>query len=142
MRVLVDTNVLIAYLLKPESDLSPSRIVRAGLEKRFTFIIGSTCIAELERSVRQKSWLSSRIRETALVETVSMLRRHVEIVSSVARAGSQQISRDPDDDVVLLDAAFAEVDYLVTGDADLLTLDRFAAVRIVSPADFLAILEP
>jgi uncharacterized protein len=47
--------------------------------------------------------------------------------------------RDPDDDRVLATAVAARTDCLVTGDADLLVLDRYAGIPIVRPADFRAL---
>lgn len=141
MKALVDTNVLITYLLAPESSSTASHVIRNALHGQFAFVIGSTCIQELERSVTQKSWLASRIDRSNLDAFVGVLRQFADIVKPHERLDKEAISRDPDDDVVLLDAAFAEVDFLVTGDADLLVLEHFAGVRIVTPADFLAILD-
>ena len=54
------------------------------------------------------------------------------------RPGPWHLSRrlrcnDPDDDVILAYAATAKVDYLVSGDKDLLELKTFRGVRIVPP---------
>jgi len=48
----------------------------------------------------------------------------------------QPICRDPEDDAILACALEAEVDYLVTGDADLLELKTFKGLRIITPRDF------
>ena len=48
-------------------------------------------------------------------------------------------SRDPDDDHVLGCAVAADAQFLITGDKDLLTLDPFGSVAIVTPSQFLAI---
>ena len=47
--------------------------------------------------------------------------------------------RDSKDDHVLQLSQVGEVSFLVTGDADLLTLDPFEGTRIVSPATFTAL---
>jgi len=44
--------------------------------------------------------------------------------------------RDTDDLAVLGTCMSGSADYLITGDKDLLTLDRYEATRIVSPRDF------
>ena len=46
------------------------------------------------------------------------------------------VCRDKDDDIVLACALEAAVDYLVTGDKDLLILKKFRGIRIVTPRDF------
>jgi len=49
-------------------------------------------------------------------------------------------SRDPKDDKFLACAVEGAADYIVTGDADLLSLEKFHAVRIVRPAEFVQLL--
>jgi uncharacterized protein len=44
--------------------------------------------------------------------------------------------RDPDDDVVLATALAGESDAIVSGDQDLLILDPFRSVRVLSPTAF------
>ena len=46
------------------------------------------------------------------------------------------ISRDPDDDNVLAAAEFKKVDCIVTGDKDLLTIENYKNINILSPRDF------
>ncbi len=44
--------------------------------------------------------------------------------------------RDPDDDRILECAVSARAQYVITGDADLLELDPFRGIRILSPSAF------
>ncbi len=54
----------------------------------------------------------------------------------------RELPKDPDDIMVLECAVAAEVDYLVTGDKKhLLPMKRVRGVRIITPADFAAILK-
>jgi predicted nucleic acid-binding protein len=53
----------------------------------------------------------------------------------------EPVSRDPDDDAVLALAAAARPDLIVTGDKDLLVLDAYAGIPIVSPAEAIARIE-
>lgn len=50
-----------------------------------------------------------------------------------------QACRDPDDDKILELAVNGEADYIVTGDDDLLVMNPFRGIDIVTPAEFLAI---
>ena len=49
------------------------------------------------------------------------------------------VCRDPDDDYLLGCAAAGGVDYLVTGDADLLSVGRYRGVSIVDARQFLGL---
>lgn len=56
----------------------------------------------------------------------------------VAIAGAKLGCRDPDDDKFLETALMGKVDFLVTGDRDLLEVSSFHEIPILTPADFLA----
>ena len=51
-------------------------------------------------------------------------------------AGSRMGCRDPDDDKMLETAQMGKADVLVSGDQDLLAMDGFAGIPILSPAAF------
>jgi len=50
---------------------------------------------------------------------------------------SAPVCRDPDDDIVLATALTGRVDYIVTGDEDLLVLKSYHSVKMRSPREFL-----
>ena len=49
---------------------------------------------------------------------------------------SKRVCRDPDDDAILALAAHVEADYLITGDQDLIVLERYESTLIVTPRKF------
>ena len=51
--------------------------------------------------------------------------------------GTISACRDPKDDMVLECAVVSGAPYIITGDKDLLALDPYDGIRIVTPADFL-----
>ena len=53
----------------------------------------------------------------------------------------QPVSRDPDDDEILAAAVAGQVDLVVSGDNDLLTLKQYRSIPILSPADALGFIE-
>lgn len=48
-----------------------------------------------------------------------------------------EVSRDPDDDLVLEAAILAKAPTIVTGDKDLLSLSEYQGVRMLNPGDWL-----
>lgn len=52
------------------------------------------------------------------------------------------ICRDPDDDLILATALAAKADLLVSGDDDLLTLESYEGIEIVTPAEALRRISP
>ena len=53
----------------------------------------------------------------------------------------ERVCRDQDDNVVLATALAGQADVIVTGDADLLVLKKFRGIRILSPRQFLEVLD-
>jgi uncharacterized protein len=51
---------------------------------------------------------------------------------------AEAVCRDPDDDWVLATALAGEADAIVSGDADLLTLDSYSGVEMLSPRQFVS----
>jgi predicted nucleic acid-binding protein len=49
----------------------------------------------------------------------------------------QPVCRDPDDDQIIGAALAGNAEYVVTGDKDLLVLQTFQGINIISPRDFL-----
>jgi len=50
------------------------------------------------------------------------------------------VVRDPNDDMVIATAARAQVAYIVTRDKDLLSLQQYENITIISPEAFIAIM--
>jgi uncharacterized protein len=52
-----------------------------------------------------------------------------------------RVCRDKDDDVVLATALAGKADVIVTGDDDLIVLNKFRGIRILSPRQFLELFD-
>lgn len=126
MRVLLDTNVLIAaFIARGACSELLEHCVR-----NHTLISSKPLLQELEEKLSDKfGFTRQEIREVAV-----LLRGKTEIVEPVSL--DQSVCRDPDDDVVLATALAGECECIVTGDKDLLVLERFRQIPILAPADF------
>lgn len=139
MRVLLDANILISYLLV--SQHSPiSRIMGAALQRRFTLLMPQAVIDELVATVTRKPRLTKRIGSGPLDDLVNALLVTAELISPL-RQTIPTVSRDPKDDYLLAYALVGQADYLITGDDDLLVLGNVGGVTILRPSDFSLILE-
>lgn len=81
---------------------------------------------------------ASKITDIDAAELVRLLRKAAVFVEPQPISES---SRDPKDDVFLACAVAGGADYLVSGDEDLLVVAEIAATKIVTPRQFLQILE-
>lgn len=128
MKALFDTNVLLAAFLT--EGVCAKLLVRAR-KHHFDLVSCPFILREFERILAKKFSATKQERENAAALIADAARDIVE--PSEALSG---LCRDKDDDNVLACAAAGRVDYLVTGDKDLLALKRFREVRIVSPREF------
>lgn len=140
MRVLVDTNVLISFLLKPQEGGAIRAIFRAFVADRFTLLLPEWLINELTTSVTTKPRLSKRISTEQLHRFTALLKLSAEQIDEI-EIPIPTLTRDPDDDYILAYALVGAADYLVTGDKDLLALrDLITGLAIVTPAQFVELL--
>jgi putative PIN family toxin of toxin-antitoxin system len=125
VRLLLDTNVLVAALV--------ARGVCTDLVEhcvRQHAVVSSQSLLDELRDV-----LTRKLRQRS-VDVRAALRLFKETFTLVVPAMIEPICRDRDDDVVLATALAGECVAVVTGDQDLLILDPFRGIRVLSPADF------
>ena len=140
MRVSVDTNLFISYLIQPLADGAPTRVIRAIFEGHFDLYISETHLRELMSTVHTKPYLNSRIADFELEGFIARLRLISTIVPDIDEP-IPAITRDAGDDYLIVHAVTEQIDYLVSGDKDLLVLNDFEGVRIVTPAAFVELFD-
>ena len=135
LRIVLDTNVLVAGLAYPTS--VPGRIVGAWRGGRLDMVLSRYILAELLRVLPR---LNHRLhwREEDMLDMVDALALLADLVEPSAHAAPMVTPalRDPADGPVLGTLLASGADYLVSGDKDLLVLAPHYA--IVTPAWFWA----
>lgn len=141
MRVLIDTNVIISYLLSNVHKKGAIHEIMVGLVSgEFTLLLPETLLEEIVQTVQLKPRLSSRISPKDLQEFVTVLQEFGETIPRIDQP-IPEMTRDPKDDYLLAYAFVGVADYLVTGDKDLLVLkDIITDISIVTPRQFSDIL--
>lgn len=135
MRVLLDANLFVSYLLGPGRKGPVGAIVRAGVLGRFTLLVPAGLLEEIVGRVEGKTYLAERIRTEDMEELLDILREVGEMLPEISEP-IPAVVRDPKDDYLVAHAVLAGADYLLTGDRDLLVLSRIDNLRIVSPKWF------
>lgn len=140
MRVIIDTNVLISYLVQPGHEGAVGAVVQAALEGRFTLLMPQAVLDEVDVTVRGKPRLSKRIPIRDLELFTGLIGQFSEHIDEI-KEPFPAVTRDRNDDYLLAYARVAAADYLVTGDKDLLVLQgQISGLEIVTPSDFVEIL--
>ena len=127
-QVVIDTNVWLSGVIfggKPE------QVLRRFVDGSLIVVTSEEMLSELRRKVLQKfphyapylGALEASIREKALL----------------VQLGSQpvRVSRDPDDNIVIETALLGRAHYVISGDKDLLVVNVYNDISIVTPAEFL-----
>lgn len=132
IRVVVDTNVLVSALLSANS--IPGQAMTKAEDSGLLFASTAT-LAEIDAVLRRSRFARFLSMETLL----EFLRRYREAVRLILVSSPIRGCRDPRDDKFLEVAVYGKADVILTGDADLLALDPFQHVRIVTPLALLAL---
>jgi len=137
IRAVLDTNQYVSMALKPGG--TADQLLAAWRDERFVLVLSPQILEEivrvlryprLRRLVRLTTAEVDRLLESLLIDaelTPGHLAVHV-------------ITRDPSDNMVLACAVEGRADYIVSGDRDLLTLESYEEIPIVTPREFLQIL--
>ncbi len=137
MRVVIDTNILIRAVIRPQGTVGPVLLrLRQG---EYTLLYSWESLEELidvlnRPRIRDKYHLTDQDIQTV----VGLI-----LVRGEGVAPTERITtcRDPKDDKFLEIAVAGEADLIVSGDQDLLALHPFAGIPIVPPNAFLWMLD-
>ena len=136
MRVILDTNVLVAALIV--SDGPPHQLFEAFLNDGFILITSDTQLEELSRVTRYPA-IRSRIHPAQAGRLVNAMRS---LSVLLERLPPVSVSRDHHDDYLFAMAQAGEADYLVTGDkAGVLAVRRHGKTKIVTARKMVTILK-
>lgn len=136
LKVVLDTNQLVSSLLSTRG--LQRQLIDSWRAGMFLLMLGPGQIEEtgevLSRPRLQKKYVISREDREAFLH---LLRTDGLLLAEVPPAG---VCRDPEDDLLLGCAGAARADFLVTGDEDLLVVEKYRGVRIVRAREFLTLL--
>ena len=135
LRVVLDTNLLVSYLLTQGNTIS--RIIDSWDRGEIEVLVSPAIIEELVEVV-QRPRLRKQMTADPQVLIDLIVSEAIHTSGDLTLSGA---SRDPKDDKFLACALEGAAGYIVTGDQDLLSLESFQGVSIVRPADFVELIE-
>jgi putative PIN family toxin of toxin-antitoxin system len=136
MRAVIDAGVLISGLIRPKG--TTGNVLKALRDGSFTILYTTETILEIVDVLgREKFSQKYRIEPEDVSALINLIRLRGEAVY-----GNLEITdcRDPKDDKFLEAALAGKADCLVSGDQDLLSMNPYRSIPIVSPAVFLGML--
>ncbi len=127
MRIVVDTNVLISGVFFGGI---PQKILRASVEGRIRACASMEILNEYQEIIRE---MVCRKQGSIDVSILNPLIQSMEIVEPTSKI---EICRDPDDNKFINCARDAQAMFIVSGDKDLLVIQEFENISIVTAKEF------
>ncbi len=137
-RIVLDTNVIVSGLITATGP--PGTILTAWRDRHVDLIVSASLLREVA-DILSRPKIARTYGLTA--DAVSGILRLLDsqAIRVPGRVTIPRTARDPLDDHILACAVEGHADYVVTGDRDLLALDRFRGIPILSPAAYAALLQ-
>lgn len=127
LKVVLDTNILISAIAFGGRS---EEVLNLVLDEKIIAVSSPVLLAEFQEVYKKKFPLKSADFELTL-ESIE------EIFKIIRPKKSLKIVRDEDDNRVLEAAVEGECQYIITGDKDLLSLQKFKGIKILTPDKFL-----
>jgi len=133
IRAVIDTSILVRALIKPRGTVGP--ILQALRDAEYQLVYSEPLLAELA-DVAARPPIAKKYGLTTddVAAVLSLILLRGEPVLPALRINA---CRDPKDNMVLEAAVAGQVDVIVSGDKDLLTLSPFKGSPVLTPAAFL-----
>lgn len=139
MRVIIDTNVFLSYMLATAPQGAVGVVVTTCLTlDEIELLIPPDQLTEFAAKAATKHYFRSRVPQSAIDHFLAQLKLLGEMLPPLEEITSY--TRDPKDDYLVTYGIMNEAEYLVTGDHDLRVLTRVGEIQIVSPSQFIKIL--
>ena len=138
LKIVLDTNVFVSALINPRG--KPAQILNYVFESKVRLFTSPSIIEELERVLSYPKLVKRHgLEKEELKKFVSDLLSILSLVEG--KKAIEVIVEDPADNNYLSCALDAKADFIVSGDIHLLNLREYEGIQIITPAQFLEMLE-
>ena len=127
MKIVVDTNVLISGVFFGGY---PKKILSASVDGKIRACASMEILNEYQEIIREMVQ-----RKQGHID-VSILNPLIQSMEIIEPASKIEICRDPDDDKFINCAKDAQAMYIVSGDKDLLVIQQFENISIMTAKEF------
>lgn len=138
LRAVLDTNVIVSGVITEKG--TPFHLLRAWRAHEWDLILSPQILAEVRRVLNSpKIAPVYALTYQDITDLIQLFHARATVVGGALTI--PRVARDIEDDHILACAKEGEADYIVSGDQDLLSLERYEGVPIVTPVAFAAFLK-
>lgn len=128
MRVVADTNIIVSAIFFAGK---PQKFLQEWFRNKFDLVCSEEIYHEYIATIEK---IAGKYQEEIKKEIIPVLRDKLIFVKN---RFNNKYSRDPDDNKFINCARSADAYYIVTGDKDLLVLQKIDKIKIVTVSEFL-----
>ncbi|MBI2934084.1 MAG: putative toxin-antitoxin system toxin component, PIN family [Chloroflexi bacterium] len=137
-RAVLDTSVVVSAVLSRGS--TPHKVIRAWEKRKFELVTSPQILDELGRvlfypKIKENKWMTDREARRLITSMAD------DSILAAGKLNLKVIEDDPADDKFVIAAIEKKADYVVSGDSHLKKLKTYRGVRVVSPSEFLQIIQ-
>jgi putative PIN family toxin of toxin-antitoxin system len=129
MKIVIDTNIFISSFFWGGT---PRKIIERIIEGKDKLFICKEILQEVASVMARPKFNVSNEYIVRFIHSIEEIADYIILTGIV-----EQICRDSEDDKILECALLANVDYIITGDADLLILKEFQGIKIITPNEYI-----
>lgn len=138
LKVVFDSTVLISAFLA-KTGVSADLLHKAK-DGAFVICLAEEILDEVQRALLQYQKIRKRYHypDQTVIQFVQSLRVVTRIITNLPSV--EVVDSDPNDNMVVACAIEARAGYIITRDNDLLSLEKYGDIKIVSPEGFMGML--
>jgi putative PIN family toxin of toxin-antitoxin system len=133
MKVVIDINIFVSSFLW---EGNPKKVVDRAIEGIDELYITKEILEQISDVMNRPKFNTSKENIAYYIKSIEETANEIIIHQKI-----QDGSRDVDDNIILECGIAGNVDYIITGDEDLLVLKEFNGIKIVTPKEYLEITE-
>jgi len=138
LRAVLDTNVIISGVITDHG--APFQVLQRWRNSEFALITSKPILQEVKRVLHYpKIKRKQHLTEGNIRNVMELLWKYG--IVTPADITIEAVPEDPADNKFVVAAVEAEADYIVSGDRHLKVLSSYHGIRIVSPDEFLRVLD-
>jgi uncharacterized protein len=137
-KAVLDSTVLVSAFL---TKAGPSReLLHEAQAGAFSICVAEEILDETQRVLLEYPRIRKRYRysDEAVTDYINLLRVVAQVIAKLPKI--KAVVRDPNDDMIIACGVKAKAQYIVSRDKDLLDLENYEQISMISPEAFLKLL--